>query len=94
MQQLKKEHRAALVQQARGAQYHMDAMTEKVYFLEGRLGLRPLTAAETQAQQAAEAQTPRPKKIGLRHYDESAPTGRVVMLACARRGETSGLRAA
>ena len=72
---LKKEHKAELNKLARQGQYNMDQMYNKVHYMEGRLGLRPLTAAET-AQAALDA--PKTKKIGLKHYDESAPTGRCV----------------
>ena len=80
--------------------YTMDMMTlaaeklsEKIYFMEGRLGLRPPTAEEVAAQQALEA--PRAKKIGLKHYDESSPTGRHLSLFGGRVAvETCALRAA
>ena len=97
---LKKEHRAALNKQTQWAQYTMDMMTlaaeklsEKIYFMEGRLGLRPPTAEEVAAQQALEA--PRAKKIGLKHYDESSPTGRHLSLFGGRvAGEAGALLAA
>ena len=94
---LKREHRAATNAQARTAQYNMDAMHAKVHFLEGRLGLRPFTAEElAQAAQLAAA-TPPAKKIGLKHYDESAPTGRYgrhLSMAGVRIGEMSTALAA
>ena len=94
---LKREHRAATNAQARTAQYNMDAMHAKVHFLEGRLGLRPFTAEElAQAAQLAAA-TPPAKKIGLKHYDESAPTGRYgrhLSMAGVQLGGLSTARAA
>ena len=96
---LKKEHRAAMNKQTQWAQYTMDQMalaaeklSEKIYFMEGRLGLRPFTAEEVAAQLAAEA--PRAKKIGLKHYDESAPTARLLALFGGRREEACALLAA
>ena len=90
---LKKEHNAAMNKQTKWAAYTVDKMAEKIHFMEGRLGLRPLTAEEVAAQQALEA--PRAKKIGLKHYDESSPTGRHLSLFGGRAmGPTCDLLAA
>ena len=92
---LKKEHKANLAAHIRLMQSAANVMAEKIHYMEGRLGLRPLTAAETTAQQAVEA--PRAKKIGLKHYDESAPTGslgRHLHLFASRYMETSAALAA
>ena len=91
---LKREHRAAINAQAHTAQYNMDAMHAKVHFLEGRLGLRPATAEElAQAAQLAAA-TPPAKKIGLKHSDESAPTGRYGRHLSMAGGQLGGLSTA
>ena len=89
---LKKEHKANLAAHVRLMQAAANVMAEKIYYMEGRLGLRPMTAAEVTAQQAIEA--PRAKKIGLKHYDESAPTARLLNLCANWQGETSTLLAA
>lgn len=89
---LKKEHKANLNGTIRLMQASANIMAEKIHYMEGRLGLRPLTAAEVTAQQVAEA--PRAKKIGLKHYDESAPTARLLSMFAGRPMETSTLLAA
>lgn len=89
---LKKEHKANLAAHLRLMQAAANVMADKIHYMEGRLGLRPLTAAEVTAQQAIEA--PRAKKIGLKHYDESAPTARMLSLFGVRGMETSALQAA
>ena len=71
---LKKEHKTALNLNVRMMQLAANVMASKIFDMEGRLGMRPLTAAEISAQQALEP--PRAPKIGLKHYDESAPVGR------------------
>lgn len=71
---LKREARAQLSAQTKFMQYTIDAMVEKVYYLEGRLGLRALAPGEAAA---LAVDAPRAAKIGLKHYDETpAPTGR------------------
>ena len=78
---LKKEHKTALNLNVRMMQLAANVMASKIFDMEGRLGMRPLTAAEISAQQALEP--PRAPKIGLKHYDESAPVGRYSVATAA-----------
>lgn len=69
---LRKEHKTAMGVHIRMMNLTTNVLNEKIHYMEGRLGLRPLTVAELAAQQALEA--PRAPKIGLKHY-ETSPIG-------------------
>ena len=79
--EVKKEHKATLATNNRYLQRVIETLEienrelkQKVYFLEGRLGLRAYTPEEQAAAQQ-QVEPPRPKVKGLKNYDHEAPQG-------------------